>query len=138
MFLGYVPSGEMGDIYASSDFQMISLADLRIFRGTIPSKFQGSLVNGIPVITTIAGDVSDIVLTQQIGLVSAPGDVDGLAVVFRAAYALSTNERRAMGENARRYYLAEMSMKSGTDRIEEILAGAANVPRRKRHNDTQL
>ena len=138
VFRGYVPFGEMGDIYASSDFQMVSLADLRIFRGTIPSKFQGSLVNGIPVITTVAGDVSDIVLTQQIGLVSIPGDVDGLAVTFCAAYALTTNERRAMGENARNYYLAEMSMKSGIDRIEEILAGVANFPSRKRHNDTQL
>ena len=138
VFRGYVPFGEMGDIYASSDFQMVPLANMSIFRGTIPSKFQGSLVSGIPVITTVAGDVSDIVLTHQIGLVSAPGDVDGLAATFRAAYALTRNQRRAMGENARRYYAAEMSMKSGIDRIEEILASVANLPSRKRHNDRQL
>lgn len=138
VFRGRVPYGDMGDIYASSDFQMVPLADLRIFRGTIPSKFQGSLVNGIPVITTVAGDVSDIVLTHQIGLVSAPGDVDGLAATFRKAYALTTNQRRAMGENARRYYAAEMSMKSGIDRIEEILASAANLSSGKRLNDIEL
>lgn len=138
VFRGYVPFGEMGDIYASSDFQMISLANLRILRGTIPSKFQGSLVNGIPVITTVAGDVSDIVLTQQVGLVSAPGDVEGLAATFRAAYALTTNERRAMGENARSYYASEMSMVSGIDRIEQVLASVAKPSSRKRHNDTQL
>jgi colanic acid biosynthesis glycosyl transferase WcaI len=127
-FRGRVPHSEMGEIYAASDFQMIPLKDLDIFRGTIPSKFQGSLANGVPVITTVAGDVSDLVRAHGVGLVSAPGDVEELAAVFRSAYALPPEARREMGVRAQSYYESEMSMFRGINRIEEILVRAAGLP----------
>jgi colanic acid biosynthesis glycosyl transferase WcaI len=125
VFQGRVPRTAMTDIYASSDFQLVPLADLAIFRGTIPSKLQGSLLNGIPVITTVAGDVSEIVRMHNLGLASPPGDVAALARTFRDASALTASERRVMGENARTYYLEEMSMRSGIERIEGVLARVA-------------
>lgn len=137
-FRGRVEQSAMAAIYASSDFQMVALADLPIFRGTIPSKLQGSLVNGIPVITTVAGDVTDIVRSNRIGLASIPADVDALATTFRAAYALSIDERQAMGENARNFYASEMSMKNGIDRIEQILLSATGLPSRKSTHVPQL
>jgi colanic acid biosynthesis glycosyl transferase WcaI len=127
VFRGRVPHEEMSAIYAASDFHMVPLADLDVFRGTIPSKFQESLANGVPVITTVAGDVSDIVLEHRIGLVSAPGDVLGLVSVFRRAFDLPPRERRAMGDRARAYYAAEMSMERGIDEVEQILRHAAGL-----------
>ncbi|TFC94711.1 glycosyltransferase WbuB [Cryobacterium sinapicolor] len=134
VFRGRVPHADMDEIYAASDFQVVPLRDLEIFRGTIPSKFQGSLANGIPVITTVAGDVSAIVRTREIGFASAPGDVDALAASFRSAYALSSASRRLMGERARAYYTAEMSRDAGVERIEEILRSAAQLRTKKAKN----
>ena len=134
IFRGRVPLAGMDEIYAASDFQVVPLRDLEIFRGTIPSKFQGSLANGIPVITTVAGDVSTIVRTQDIGFASAPGDVVALAASFRSAYELSPDSRQQMGERARAYYMAEMSRDAGVERIEEILRSATKLRTRKAKN----
>jgi glycosyltransferase involved in cell wall biosynthesis len=138
LFRGRVLPSEMGEIYAESDFQIIPLQDLAIFRGTIPSKFQNSIANGIPVITTVAGDVSDIVVEQGLGLVSAPGDVAALAATFARAYGLSLDERSRMGEKSRAYYNAVMSKSSGVDKIERILASAVHLSNRKKSNARSL
>jgi colanic acid biosynthesis glycosyl transferase WcaI len=128
-FPGPVPSEEMARVYAASDYQLVSLKDLAIFRGTIPSKFQASLAHGRPVITTVAGDVADIVQANGLGFVSAPEDADGLADVFRQAYATPSADIRSMGERARRYFATEMSFDRGVDRIEQILSDAADEAR---------
>jgi len=138
VFHGRVPVADMGEQYSRSDFQLVPLKDLQIFRGTIPSKFQASLASGIPVITNVAGDVSDIVLERNVGLTSTPGDPESLAMAFRTAYAMSGSARRAMGERGAKLYNEVMSMSRGIDKIEAILADAVRSSRRKRVNDVQL
>jgi len=127
-FLGRVPFDQMSAHYQSSDFQLVTLKDLPIFRATIPSKLQASLAAGIPVITTIAGDVGEIVQSEGLGFTTAPGDVERLAEVLRSAHALSQGERNAMGERAHRHYDRTMSSASGLDTIEKTLIEAARRP----------
>lgn len=133
-FVGAVSQSGMREVYEQSDFQLVTLKDLPIFRGTIPSKLQGSLAHGTPVITTVAGDVSDIVRENGLGFTSKPGDADALAEEFRRAYETSEDEMRAMRGRARRYYDAEMSMEQGVDRIETILHAAALAGYQKKRN----
>jgi colanic acid biosynthesis glycosyl transferase WcaI len=125
-FSGRIEQADMGPVYAGSDFQLVTLIDLPIFRVTVPSKLQSSLAGGIPVITTVAGDVSDLVDEHGLGLTSPPGDAEGLAETLRRAFAVTTTERTAMGARAREYYEQTMSLHSGVDRIEQILADAAS------------
>jgi colanic acid biosynthesis glycosyl transferase WcaI len=132
-FLGRIEQGEMGSLYAMSDFQLVTLIDLPIFRVTVPSKLQSSLASGIPVITTVSGDVSDLVEENGLGLCSVPGDAAALAATIRHAFQLSGAERTAMGERAKNYYEQTMSLVSGVDRIERILADAVS-----RENGNQL
>lgn len=137
-FCGRIPTTQMNQIYAKSDFQLVTLRKTKISEGTIPSKLQGSFANGVPVISTVAGDVSNLVRDYGAGLTSTPGDKNELAKVFRAAYALSLEERRTMGEMALSCYADLMSKSKGIDRIEEILANAANLPERERINDRKF
>jgi len=125
-FMGRIEQGSMGPLYAASDFQLVTLVDLPIFRVTVPSKFQSSLAGGIPVITTVGGDVSELVDRHGLGLSSPPGDPAELAKTIRRAYSISAVERAAMGERAKVYYEQTMSLNSGVDRIEQILANAAS------------
>lgn len=134
-FRGAVPPQAMPGVYAESDFQLVTLKDLPVFRGTVPSKLQGSLAAGVPVITTVAGDVASIVEGAGVGLVADPEDAESLARVFREAWALSLDERQAMGRRAKEHYAAAMSRSAGVDEIERVLAGAATAAGRYRESD---
>jgi len=133
-FYGRVPFEQMATHYEASDFQLVTLKDLDIFRVTIPSKLQSSLAVGIPVITTVAGDVEKIVTEESLGFVSPPGDAAALADTFRLAFNASSDDRRRMGDNAQRFYKEAMSRDSGVDAIEQILAAvSSDTKKRKSH-----
>jgi glycosyltransferase involved in cell wall biosynthesis len=117
----------MAAIYAESDFQLVPLRNLRIFRGTVPSKLQNSLARGVPVITSVAGDVSRIVEAHSLGLTAAPEDPESLADAIRRAYFLSGAERAELARNARRFYTEQMSLDRGVDAFDNILQQAAKA-----------
>lgn len=124
-FTGRLEPAEMRDLNARSDFQFVTLKGLDVFRGTIPSKLQNSLASGVPVITTVHGDVSDLVTNEGLGFVAPPSDPVALASAIRRAASTSALERTAMVLRARRFYERHMSETAGVSAIEEILRAAA-------------
>lgn len=124
-FLGRLPRTEVSKLYLESDFQLVTLKDIPIFRTTVPSKLQASLASGVPVITSVKGDVADLISEYNAGLVAEPEDVDSLAAVFEEAIRMSAEERMQMGRNARRLYEEKMSVSSGTSTISSIINHAA-------------
>lgn len=124
-FRGRVSIEEMDGVYAESDFQLIILRDLPFLRGTIPSKLQGSLAAGVPVISAVAGDLGALVDAEGVGLTAEPDNPESLAEAFRRAYAMPLRSRLEMGERARRTYVETMSFEKGIDRIEQVLKRAA-------------
>lgn len=120
-FLGNLSPTDIAQRYLAADFQLVTLKDIPIFRTTIPSKLQASLAAGVPVITTVSGDVADLVAEHNAGIVAKPEDPDALAAAFARAYAMSAAQRAQMGANARRLYEDHMSKAAGTTRIVSIL-----------------
>lgn len=120
-FLGNLSLEAVTQRYLAADFQLVTLKDLPIFRSTIPSKLQVSLASGVPVITTVAGDVADLITEHNAGIVVPPEDPDALAEAFTRAYAMTAAQRAQMGANARRLYVEHMSRRAGTTRIVSIL-----------------
>ena len=129
VFHGRVSQGVLADVAEQSDFQLVSLRDLPIMRGTIPSKLQASLRDGVPVIASVHGDVRAIVESDALGLAVAPEDVGALAGAFRRAMAMDETERTAMGARAREVYTSTMSLRHGVDVIESLLEQAAESGR---------
>ena len=129
-FRDRVKPSEMAAVYDESDFQLVSLKNLEIFEGTIPSKFQASLAQGIPVISSVPGDVGQLVAVNGIGFAARAGDVDSVAQAFRNAYDLSPEDRMRMGRRARSYYEEWMTAQAGVDSIERILIDAVGKWRR--------
>lgn len=127
-----VPRERMPEIYARTDFALVSLKDMPVFRGTIPSKFQAVLSAGVPVITTVQGDVRGLVEADGVGLTAEAEDVASLTAAFRRAAELAPNERAAMGRNGRTMYDTHFSRESGISRIEELLSAAAKETSRRR------
>jgi glycosyltransferase involved in cell wall biosynthesis len=126
-----VGTDQLAELYAESDYQLVPLRDLPIFEGTVPSKFQASLAFGVPVITTVRGDVEALVSEHRLGFTAEPERVDSLEAAFRAAYALSSDEHSAMAQRANDFYYSTMSKETGVSQIERILDLARQNPDKK-------
>lgn len=122
---GRVPRDQMGTIYGTADYALVTLKDLPTFRGTIPSKFQAAVSHGVPVIATVHGDLQNLVKALGVGFTANAEDDESLAGAFRAAATQSEAERSQMAERARAAYVREFSQASGVEAIAKILIDAA-------------
>ncbi len=131
-FLGRRPANEMAALYAAAQYQLVTLRDLPIFRGTIPSKLQAALSCGSPVVTSVPGDCSSLVERNKVGLACPPDDWRMLAEKFRQAAGVTRSDHAAMARRAKDTYEAEMSRRAGVEQIEDMLIDAATHRRRSR------
>jgi colanic acid biosynthesis glycosyl transferase WcaI len=129
-FLGRLPAGEMAALYAAADYQLVTLKDLPIFRGTIPSKLPAALSCGSPVLVSVPGDSAALVEDSGAGLACPPENWQALAARFRQAAALSPAARAEMGRNALGTYRTRMSRRAGLDQLEEMLVSSAEERKR--------
>jgi colanic acid biosynthesis glycosyl transferase WcaI len=125
-FLGRREPAEMAALYGAAEYQLISLRDLPIFRGTIPSKLQAAMSCGSPVVVSAAGDCADLVERSGAGLAYPPENWPLLAGGFLSAASLSQADRVDMGRRARESYQAQMSKQAGVDQLEDMLVAAAD------------
>jgi len=124
-FHGRVPQTEMGGYYALADYALVTLKDLPVFRGTIPSKLQSSLANGLPVVAAVQGDVRRIVEEAGLGHTADSDSVSSLEQAFRKAASDSAETRRLMGQRARSTYTERFSRSAAIAAIEGVLMQAA-------------
>lgn len=132
-FRGRVPSDQIVEYYRRTDFALVSLKDLPVFRGTIPSKLQGALSHGVPVISTVQGDVRALIDEHRCGLTAEAEQPHSLADSFRAAARCSAQDRASLAENARRVYQALFSRSSGIDALELLLRRIARSASQPKH-----
>lgn len=130
-FRGSVPREEMFEIYASADFSLVTLRDLEVFRGTIPSKFQASIAHGVPIITTVQGDLRGLIEEHKIGFTAEAEDVESLAQAMRSAHSLSSEDYSELQKRTRRVYLDHFSRHAGIDAVETVLTQAASKSKDK-------
>jgi colanic acid biosynthesis glycosyl transferase WcaI len=129
-FLGRRDPAEMAALYGAADYQLVSLRDLPIFHGTIPSKLQAAFSCGSPVLVSAPGDSARIVEQTGAGLSCPPEDWPALADRLLQAAAVPADERAGMSRRARESYETQMSMRAGVDQLEAMLRAAAGRCRR--------
>lgn len=130
-FVGTIPQADMPFAQAASDVQLVSLVDNALFEITMPSKVQGILASGSPVIAVAAGDVAKAVEDSGAGWAVPPGDDEGLSLRILEACALESQSLKAMGLAGLSYYREHMSEAIGGDRLDEILRWAAGTRGRR-------
>lgn len=123
--LGSRPMESMPPLMSQADAQLVSLRDLPLFRGTVPSKIQSAMATGQPVVCAIRGAAADLIVDAGAGLIAAPGDPESLADAFRELDDSSAAQRKQWGEAARAFYQANLSASVGATRLEALLADAA-------------
>jgi colanic acid biosynthesis glycosyl transferase WcaI len=125
-FLGSFAMDRMPEVIAEADAQLVSLKDLPLFRGTIPSKLQASMACGAPIVCSVAGDAAEVVRRAECGFVSQPEDHASLADAFRRVGDATPEDLAEMGDRARASYVSDLGESSGAAALERLLVDAAD------------
>lgn len=121
LFHGRRPSEEMIHWYALADICLLALDDSTDIGVTIPSKLQGYMAAGRPIIGAVSGGARFVIEDSGCGISVAPGDVGALADAIREL-AKDPARRGKCGRNARAYYKENFTKRAYVDRLEVELA----------------
>lgn len=132
---GRFPPAAMPRLYAAASALLVSLRDEPIFAYTIPSKLQGYLAAGRPVIASLNGEGARVVTMTGAGVACAAGDAAALANAVQTMADSTSEARTQMGDNARRHAVAHFSLEQLTTdlvrHLEELTAPHARPTREK-------
>jgi glycosyltransferase involved in cell wall biosynthesis len=128
---GRFPLTDMPGIYAASSALLVSLRDEPIFALTIPSKVQGYLAAGKPIIASLNGEGARIVVEAGAGIACAAGNPAALADAVLRLFRLDANKRAEMGENACNYAIEHFSLDRLAADLEAQLDALAAANREK-------
>lgn len=122
---GQVPVEDMDLIYASSSVLLLTLRDDPALSLTIPSKLQGYLAAGKPVIVSCNGEAVNVVNCAQAGLTCRAGDAVALAEAVMALYEMTPDERELLGKNGRAHFDAHYYLHNRVTELVEYFKGVA-------------
>jgi glycosyltransferase involved in cell wall biosynthesis len=117
-FLPRCAPSEVGPLLASADALLVHLKSDPLFEITIPSKIAAYMYAGKPIVCGVRGDAAALVAESGAGCNFEPDDAADLCRAVLKLRALPREELRSMGASGRRYYDRNLSLKSGTDRME--------------------
>jgi len=128
-FIARQPAERMPYFFALADALLVHLKRDPLFEITIPSKTIAYLACGRPILSCVAGDAAEVVQSAGAGLVCPPEDPAALAQAVRDLYAMSADQREAMGHSGRHAFLANYTRAVLVDRYEALLRDVAEKGR---------
>lgn len=120
VFHGRHPFSEMQHFYAQADVCVLALDDSTLIGTTIPSKLQGYMAAGKPVVAAVRGGARFVVDESGCGIAVDPGDINGFASAM-ANLALDESKRLECGALSRQYFQSHFTKRAFLDAIEDEL-----------------
>ncbi|WP_261131783.1 glycosyltransferase family 4 protein [Bacillus sp. Marseille-Q3570] len=114
-----VPVSEMPDVYAISDFCLVTLKNIDLFKGARPSKIFPALSSGVPVIFSGVGESEELITQNKCGIISEPENPEDLAEKVIECAEMSEENYEELSWNGRRFVEREYSWRSIVDDLEE-------------------
>ena len=108
-------------IFSFSDSLFLSLKKSIIFSKTIPGKFQSYIACGKPIIGSIDGITSEIIVDNEIGFVSPAEDSLQLSNVIIKMKTISSLKRKKFEKNALNYFKDNFNKQDLINKLEFIL-----------------
>lgn len=102
VFYGRRPLEEMPEFYAKADAMLVTLAADPVLSLTLPGKVQSYMAVGKPIIGAIDGETKVVIEAAQCGYCGKADDAAELAENIRKF--INSEDRVAMGQNARKFY----------------------------------
>jgi glycosyltransferase involved in cell wall biosynthesis len=116
----------MPSFYAHADALLVSLKRDPVFSMTIPGKVQSYLMAGIPLLGMLDGEGANVISDAHAGLTCEAGDADGLVKAVLNMAAMTTEERKQLGFNGRKYAEQEFGRVELMDRLDALLHESVN------------
>jgi glycosyltransferase involved in cell wall biosynthesis len=116
-----VPKSEIFHYIYAADCGIISLADNEVFRGARPNKLFDYSFIGLPMVTTISGEVRDIIESNQIGIFAGAESPEGLAEAIDQVRSFSPERLEQIAQNGRLYVEREGNRKKLAHRFYQCL-----------------
>jgi glycosyltransferase involved in cell wall biosynthesis len=119
-FLGRHQLDEMVDFYSEADAFLITLKGGLSVSDTIPSKLQGYMAAGKPVIGSISGPAKELIIESNCGFCVEADDADGLKKLMEK-FINNPNEYKHLGANGRRYFLNNFKLEVFQKRLLQTI-----------------
>lgn len=119
--LGRHPVESMPYWFAHADAMLVTLRRDPIFALTIPSKLQSYMACGRPILAALEGEGARIMEEAQAGIVVPADDAAALADGALRLFRMRVEEREAMGQNGRRYFLQEFARDALIARLDALM-----------------
>lgn len=123
-FYGRQPYAKMVDFYKLADVCLATLQADSVISLTIPSKVQGYMAAGKPIIAALSGFARDVIEESGSGICVTPGNIDELASAMKE-FIRNPEKYKDCGEYARDYYCRhftrEKYMKTLYKYLDEVM-----------------
>ena len=116
------PGHRMPDLLAAADASLVSLRNVPLFLGAVPSKTYEAMAAGKPILLCAAGEAPDLLRRAEAGVVVPPEDPDALAQAVRELQA-DPEARARMGGSGRRFVRQNFERDVLAARFEALLEG---------------
>ncbi|TBG24184.1 glycosyltransferase WbuB [Rhizobium leguminosarum] len=123
---GRFPASDMPPILDAASALLVTLGDDPTVSLTVPSKIQGFLARGRPIIACLNGEGARIIKEAEAGLVCPSGNSVELAQAILNLAGMSDEEREQFGINAKCYFMDRFEL---TRRIRELIDHLAQMKR---------
>jgi len=121
--LGTLPAERIPALYAESDVAVVTLRDLPIFEGALPTKMLEAMAAARPVILAARGEAARLVEAEGCGIAVPPEDPRALAAAL-TALAADPAGRAAMGAAGRRAAERDFGRTAWLQRWHDLLVNA--------------
>lgn len=124
-FHGRRPFSEMPDYYRMADACLLALDGSTWVGSTLPSRLQGYMAAGKPIIAAIDGGARDVIEESGCGKAVDAGDAEGLAALMDG-FIDDPGAFSGCGEAGRRYFEGHFMREQHVDTIERLLKEIAD------------
>lgn len=117
-FIEKQPALKIPAYISENDAAFICLTDSPLFKMTIPAKLQSYMACGIAILASAGGETNRIINEAKAGLVSSPGDVEGLTRIIIDMLNKTDQEINELGKNAKIYSEMNFNKNKLMDRMD--------------------
>jgi glycosyltransferase involved in cell wall biosynthesis len=116
-FLDPVPKSEVFQLMRAADIGILSLRQTKVFEGARPNKLFDYMASGLPVVSTIGGEVAKVLDEAGAGIYADP---EYLAPELRDI-ALDPEKRARLGRNGLEYVSKTLTREDSAEKLANLL-----------------
>ncbi|MFA4971002.1 MAG: glycosyltransferase family 4 protein [bacterium] len=137
IFAGRLPVEDMPLLFSVADLLVVHLREHRAFRMTIPRKTQEYMACGKPILMGVGGDAAELINETRAGVTCRPELPAEMAEAILQVYQLSPEQRRVIGNNARKAYERLFQKRDVVGQYERLLYRVAGIEACRRSEVSQ-